>query len=118
MASRVEKTNIFLTRGDTLYLHVTLKKQDGTEYEMQEGDKLRFALKRTYSDAEPRLTKQIIPVVDEATQETNLTLKIEPEDTKTMSLNSNWVYDIELTKANGDIATVVLGNFTVTEEVH
>ena len=84
MALTISGTRIFLTRGDTLKIRLTLQRVvDGsqTEYEPQEGDQIRFALKhktmnnaRTeFVDTEPILTK-IIPVSD-------MILQLDPEDT-------------------------------------
>ena len=78
--------DIFLTRGDTLYLTATPKDSTGNTYEVQEGDTIRFALKRNYADPEPAIIKQI--------DTTTFTSKIEPEDTKDMPFDSTWVYDV------------------------
>lgn len=102
--------DIFLTRGDTLYLTATPKDSSGNTYEVQEGDTIRFAMKRNYSDELPTIEKPI--------DTTTFTFKIDPEDTKTMPLDSTWVYDVEMTKVNGDVSTYIKGRFTPTKEVH
>jgi hypothetical protein len=110
MACTINGTDIRLTRGDTLYLEITINRQDGTEYEIQEGDKVRFAMKKRISDVAPVLVKEIDPE--------SLVMKIFPEDTKSLPMKSEYYYDIELTQANGDISTFISGKFTVMEEVH
>ena len=110
MACTIKGTDIYLTRGDTLYLEITINRQDGTEYEIQEGDKVRFAMKKRISDVTPVLVKEIDPE--------SLVMKIFPEDTKSLPMKSEYYYDIELTQANGDVSTFISGKFIVMEEVH
>lgn len=110
MACRKEGNNIFLTRGDTLYLEFLIAGPDGNPYEMQLGDSVKFAMKRRLQDAAPCILKDIDP--------DTLVLKLEPEDTKELTMNCTYIYDVELTKANGDVCTFISGNFTVTGEVH
>ena len=64
----------------------------------QPGDRLRFALKKHYDDANPLINKQI-PM-------DTLILELEPEDTKDLDYGK-YVYDIELTFAGGDIDTII-----------
>lgn len=45
MSSQINGTTISLTRGDTLLLTIKLTK-DGKPYTPQDGDKIRFALKK------------------------------------------------------------------------
>lgn len=110
MACTIKGTDIYLTRGDTLYLEITINRQDGTEYVIQEGDSVRFAMKKRVTDPTPVLIKNIDP--------DSLIMKIFPEDTKSLPMKSEYYYDIELTQANGDVSTFISGKFIVTEEVH
>lgn len=105
----INGTSITLTRGDSFYTQVGMKNEDGTEYTPQEGDSVRFALKRFYDDAEP-LIEKAIPI-------DTLILHLEPSDTKDLSFGE-YVYDIELTKANGDVDTFIYkASFTIDNEV-
>lgn len=105
----INGTDIMLTRGDSLYVDISITK-NGEEYIPREGDKVRFAMKRKYSDANVLINKEI-PI-------DTLQLKIEPEDTKELSMGKTYVYDIELTNEYGDVDTFIMGNFTITEEVY
>lgn len=119
MSARTSSNNkITLTRGDTLYAQVTPLLEDGTTYEPQEGDTVRFALKHPkmnkseteYIDEEPVLVKSI-PI-------DTMILKIEPGDTKELGFG-DYVYDVELTYANGDVDTfIATADFTLTPEVY
>lgn len=109
MSCKVIGTSISLTRGDTFKGTVNIMYADGTAYEPVEGDSVRFALKKTYNDNEPLLEKDI-PI-------NTLLLHIAPEDTKNLSYGK-YVYDIQLTRSNGDVDTFITkATFRVTEEV-
>ena len=50
------RTNgISLTRGDTFKAKVTITDSEGAPYQPNEGDKIRFAMKKDYDDEEPLL---------------------------------------------------------------
>lgn len=105
----IKGTTIKMTRGDTLSLTITI--MNGAEpYEVQAGDVIRFALKKTYQDAEPLIEKTI----DNET----LGLQLEPEDTKELPFGS-YVYDIEITMEDGTVDTFIAeANLTLAKEVH
>lgn len=106
----ISGTTITMTRGDTLQAHIGIQNPDGTPYEPQEGDKVRFALKRDYNDANVLILKDI-PI-------DTLLLEIDPEDTKSLSQPSNYVYDIQLTTADGRVDTFIWkAKFKISEEV-
>lgn len=106
-----ERTNkISLTRGDTFRAKVSITDNEGKIYEPQEGDKIRFAMKKDYDDSDPLLLINI-PI-------DTMILTIDPEDTKPFEFGK-YVYDIELTKANGDVDTFIAkARIDLTEEVH
>lgn len=105
----VNNNDISLTRGDTLFLTVDLTDSEGDKYVPREGDTLRLAMKKRVSSTELVMLKDI-PV-------DTLTFEIEPSDTKELAYGS-YVYDIELTDAEGHVTTVIMGKFKVTEEVY
>lgn len=107
----VKGTSITLTKGDTFVAQVEAY-QNGEIYEPQEGDVVRFAMKRDLSDEQCLIYKNI-PI-------DTMILRIESEDTKDIETslcdNSFW-YDIQITFANGDVDTFIAGILTLTEEV-
>lgn len=110
MSHSISYTTITLTRGDTFVADVAVYDADGNPYIPVEGDSIRFAMKKAYNDPIPLLVKEI-PI-------DTLQLRIESEDTKKLAFGK-YVYDIELTKANGDVDTfIVKATFNLTEEVH
>lgn len=109
MSFRVNGTTIYLTRGDTFRAVITISNPDGSIYTPQEGDKVRFAMKEDI-DSEELLIFRDIPI-------DTMELVLFPGDTKGLEYG-NYVYDIQLTKANGDVDTFITkSKLKLTEEV-
>lgn len=109
MSYNVSGTTITLTRGDTFVAIITITDSDGEPYVPVVGDSIRFAMKSTYSDAEPLLVKEI-PI-------DTMKLTLEPEDTTNLKFGQ-YVYDIQLTKATGEVDTfITMAKIKITEEV-
>lgn len=98
MAFRVKNTTIYLTRGDTFKALITITNPDGTIYTPQEGDEIRFAMKQDVEDEECLIIRDI-PLE-------SMMLILYPADTKSLEYGT-YVYDIQLTKANGDVDTFI-----------
>ena len=115
MSYSVDGTRITLTRGDSLYIEIGMKRGTQT-YTPAEGDKVRFALKSArvvggeYANKRPLILKDI--------PTDTLLLHLEPSDTKPLPFG-DYVYDVELTYANGDVDTFITeAPFVLTREVH
>lgn len=109
MSFKVRKNTIFLTRGDTFKAHLTINYPDGSVYTPKEGDSIRFALKENIEDEECLILRDI-PI-------DTMLLVLYPEDTKELEFGT-YVYDIQLTKANGDVDTFITASkFKITAEV-
>jgi hypothetical protein len=67
-------------------------------------------MKKNKTDDEPLILRQIDPET--------MVLKFEPSDTKDLPMDSIYVYDVELTRANGDVSTFIKGRVIVTDEVY
>jgi len=101
---------ISVTRGDSLIVSVSLSNSDGTSYEMQDGDKLMFTVKKNTSVS----SDAIISIENEC--EDGTVFELTPDDTE-LSYGT-YYYDVELTTAGGRRYTVVKPDkFKVTEEV-
>lgn len=94
---KINGNRITLVRGDSFYANLSLI-QAGSQYDPQEGDVIKFGMKKDAKDAEALIVKTI--------PNDTLLLHIYPEDTKELPLGS-YVYDIEVTLANGDVDTVI-----------
>ena len=101
---KIEDLTITLTRGDSFYTQIGMTTEDGQPYVPQEGDSLRFVLKHPkivdgeFADVEPLLEKSI--------PTDTLVLTLAPNDTKSLKFG-RYVYDVELTFANGDVDTFI-----------
>ena len=113
---KIDGNKITLTRGDSFYAEVGMKNGD-TPYVPVQGDKIRFALKHDklntqktdYVDSEPLIIK-IIP-------NDTLLLHLEPADTKSLGFGQ-YVYDVEIEYANGDVDTFIqAAPFVLAKEV-
>ena len=104
---KIDGTTISLTRGDSLYVQITMKQGTQT-YVPAEGDVIKFTVRKTYST--PILIQKTIP-------HDTLMLHLLPSDTKELKYGY-YVYDVELTTADGDVDTFVdKASFILTEEV-
>ena len=104
----IQGTTITLTRGDSFYCHLDLKR-NGQAYTPDDGDVIRFALKKDYFDTNA-LISQTIP-------NDTLILCLLPADTKTLAFGT-YVYDIEITFENGDVDTFINeAKFIIAPEV-
>lgn len=110
MSYSVSGTSITLTRGDTFIADLQIFQKNGDPYEAKPGDRIRFAMKQNIKDATPLILKEI-PV-------STMKLILEPEDTKRLAFGK-YLYDVEITKANGDVDTFITkSTLTLTEEVY
>ena len=102
-------TTITLTRGDSFKATVQMIDENGESYVPQEGDEIRFAVKRRYTDTKTIISK-VIP-------NDTLLLELEPKDTEAFKFGS-YVYDIQLTYANGEVDTFIdKATLVISEEV-
>ena len=110
MSYAVSGTTINLTRGDTFMALISITDSENNPYIPVEGDSIRFAMKATYADEKPLIVKDI-PIE-------TMKLILEPEDTKNLAFGK-YVYDVQLTKATGEIDTFITkAKINLTEEVH
>ena len=107
----VHGSRITLTRGDSALLAIDLYK-DNMKYSLQEGDVVRFALKKNIDDNACLIRKELT-----TDAEGNLILEILPSDTKELPLLKEYKYDIELTTAQGKVHTFLKGELYLDEEV-
>ena len=105
---KVEGTNIYMTRGDTATINLSIKDKDKNEYELGEGDVVVFSAKREVEDKNYVIQKTFV----------DKEIVIESEDTKLLPFGE-YVYDVQLTFVDGKVATVVTPSKLILEvEVH
>ena len=87
---------IFITRGDTAYITVNVYAPDGSEYVLQEGDKLWFAVKRKTTDKDYLISPKELSIgINPSTGKQEAVLSIFPQETKNLDFGS-FVYDVSL----------------------
>jgi hypothetical protein len=112
MSYSVKKTTITLTRGDTFKAQISITDPDGNPYEIHEGDSVRFAAKKHYTDPDT----EVLIVKNIPTD--SLVLQLDPADTKDLPFGE-YVYDIQLTTSTGEIDTFITkAALIITEEVY
>lgn len=97
-------TSITLTKGDTFVSLVTLKNRDGTAWTPNEGDEVRFALKRNVLNAAGYIDTE--PLIEKTIPTDTMILRIDSADTKTLLLG-DYAYDIEVTFADSTVDTPI-----------
>ena len=106
---KISGNNITMTKGDTFKAVISMTTKSGSTYTPEEDDVIRFAMKQKYSDSTP-LIRKVIP-------NDTLLLQLDPADTKSL-IAGDYVYDIELTYADGSVDTFIdRATLTLTEEV-
>ena len=117
----INKNAIELTRGDTLRAHVNIYQRENgklVEYTPQEGDSVRFAVKRRLMTADRTEFVDPVPLILIDIPIDTLALEILPEHTKGLGFGE-YVYDIELTMADGTVDTFIKeARFGLTPEVY
>ncbi len=98
-------SNILLTRGNSFSRAFTIK-NNGTIYTPTAEDTIGFTLKKAYTDQDALITKSIDPA--------DLKLELDPADTSGLSFG-DYVYNIEITTADGDVHTIIVGVLRLME---
>ena len=91
--------------------------KDGAAYTPASGDSIRFALKHADMTPNKNSFKDASPVLIKTIPISTMQLKLKPEDTKKLKFGQ-YVYDIEITFANGDVDTFIpAASFELLPEV-
>ena len=108
MASTIEGTTIYLTRGDTFRATITITDSDGDEYTPVDGDVITFTAAKSYtSDA----------VISKDIDIETMILQLDPADTADLGYGK-YVYDIQIDMSDGTVDTFIdRASLVITEEV-
>ena len=102
-----QNNTITMTRGDTAVLKLDIINEQGIPYVPTDGDVVLFTLKRNVMEKDVILQKSMV----------DGKIIIHPQDTSHLEYGQ-YVYDVELTKENGFVATVIPpSRFVIAEEV-
>lgn len=104
---KIKGNQIFLTRGDSMLIKLSLEREDGTDYTPSETDKIYFRLKKFATYPEILIEKQL----------QNMILELTPADTIKLNFGT-YRYEIELVTADNRHYTVICDEpFTIEEEL-
>jgi hypothetical protein len=107
---KIEDGNIYLTRGDSATLEVTIKDDEGNDWSPSAGDKVIFSMKRAAINPEPILT------IEAAPGDTDII--IAPANTVDLTCGI-YIYDIHVKLAGGDVYTVIADkSIEIGKEAH
>jgi len=103
----MDNVKIEFTRGDTFKRKIKLYK-NSEEFIPSEGDTIRFSAKKSYTDTRVAIEKDV-PI-------DTMVFELTPEDTKLLKYGV-YVFEFELTTAEGEVYTFIKGRMTLTPEV-
>lgn len=97
---KIKRNSVYLTRGDSLSLHVDLVDDEGNPYVPEAGDRAFFRMKKSPSSSELLIEKEF--PVDE------MVIDLDPEDTEDLAFGQ-YVYEVEMV-IGGDLHFTVIEN--------
>lgn len=101
MSILVDGTRLRMVRGDSGRITVTCTGADGTPRPFEEGETVVFTVKRSYTDPEALVEKEMV------LQETGEAVAdLLPEDTAALPVR-DYVYDVRLRTADGGVHTII-----------
>lgn len=103
-------TELSMVRGDSECFTVCMKDESGGLLPMEEGDVLYFTVKQNACKPAPDLQKAVREF-----PEGKAVVLLEPRDTKAL-LPGKYRYDIQLTRADGWVRTLIKPSGVVLEE--
>lgn len=86
---------LYITRGDSVDIPLTILDVNGQEYELKEGDVVRFTAKERVNG----------PVILQKEINADM-VSLSPEDTRLLTFGRG-VFEIEVTLANGNVYTII-----------
>lgn len=110
---KIDGTNISMTRGDSEDLYVQCVDDGGAPVPLVAGDTVYFTVKK-HVNTEDKLIQKAITEFDQGVAH----IAILPADTRPLRFKKKYVYDVQVTFADGRVRTIILPSaFVVTEEV-
>ena len=92
-----------IIRGTTQSLLITIIDEAGDVYKLQDGDVIRFGIKRNWQDTDYDVCKEI---TSDDTQNDEYIIALAPEDTLDLPAE-NYYFDVGLQTANGDYYMII-----------
>lgn len=99
---KIRGTEIYMIRGDTEVIRVSMHDIEGQPVAMESGDTIYLTIKTSPYTNEKVLQK----IVTEFSGDGEALINIDPADTKSHEPQS-YYYDVQLTKADGTVKTII-----------
>lgn len=93
---KVDGNKIWLTRGDSATLKLTVYDSSGAEYDYSQ-DTVKFTVKRSWAESDALITKTV---------NADGEIVLDAEDTADLPAG-RYVYDVQITSDNGAVDTVI-----------
>ena len=108
----VSGTNLKITRGDTGAIRVAVNDSAGEIIPLEDGDMIELTVRKHLMSSKKELYKKVTEFING-----EALITIHPEDTESLEFRM-YVYDIQLTRENGQVQTIVKpSQFVVGGEV-
>ena len=108
----VSGTSLKMTRGDTGAIRVIVSDAAGEIVPLVDGDMIEMTVRESLISSEKTMYKKVTEFVNG-----EALITIHPEDTANLKFKT-YVYDIQLTRANGQVQTIIKpSQFEVSSEV-
>lgn len=91
-----------MVRGDSESITIHCHDSDNQSIPFEIGDTVYFTVKLKYAD-----TDYVIQKIATEFQDGNAVIEIKPEDTKQLQFNRDYFYDIQVTRVDGAVTTIV-----------
>jgi hypothetical protein len=98
---KIVGTSIYMTRGDSETITVSIRDSDGNDIPLAAGDTIYFTVKSSIEATEKAFQKVITNFTDG-----KAIINILPEDTKSLPF-TELVYDVQWTSAAGKVTTII-----------
>ena len=110
---QISNTNISMIRGDSESITVAMQDSTGAAVPLVDGDTIYFTVKAdTHTDA--KIMQKIVTSFTDG----KAIITIVPADTKDLPAPLECVYDLQLSKADGSVITIIRpSKFTIEGEV-
>lgn len=110
MGLKIAETKIYLTRGDSAYITLSITNSKRKPYVLQDGDEVKVQVRD-----KPNVGKLLIE--GNIITEDEIVWHIRPDDTKELKVGT-YYWDAQLMTSNGDVFTFIESSpFVVTDEV-
>lgn len=109
MVKFLKDHGVIVSQGDTLIMPLEIYNNDGSLYQIQTGDVVKFACKENFEDENP--------LIEVTIDNTTLLLELSKEETKKLKPGVAYHYDVRVERS-GNVHTFISGVITSVAVAH